>query len=243
MAQLSRDVALRIALAARVLPGVDVQKLISVLHSKVGSPLDDEKLKAVTVTNLKTGIGSHDGEEDGEDIGIGLENIKLAVRYLWGEEEGDEGLPEIQPYKEGDIPQSIRIAIASNSGELVNGHFGSCIRFLIYQLSRDDVRLVDIRSTIEADSSDDRNLFRVNIIKDCQVLFVQSIGGPAAAKVIRADIYPIKVPDVIEATEQLSRFQKVFDAPPPWMAKVLGKTAEERKRFSYDEDEEFLAEG
>lgn len=232
MSQLSRDLALRIALAARVLPGVEVQSLIEIMHDKVGRPLDDEKLKAITVTNLKTGIGSHDGEEDGEDIGIGLENIKLAVRYLWGEEEGDENMPTVQPYKEGDMPESIRVAIASNSGRLLNGHFGSCIRFLVYQLSSQECRLIDIRSTLEADSSDDRNLFRTNIIRDCKVLFIQSIGGPAAAKVVRADIYPIKVPDVIDAEEKLAEFQKVFHAPPPWMAKALGRTAEESKRFT-----------
>lgn len=235
MSHISRELALRIALATRILPGVDVPKLIGILHDKVGSPLDDEKLKAITVTNLKTGIGSLDGEEDGEDIGIGLENIKLAVRYLWGEEEGDEDLPEIQPYKDGDMPESIRVAVASNSGELLNGHFGSCIRFLVYQLSRNDHRLIDIRSTLEADSSDDRNLFRANLIKDSHVLFVQSIGGPAAAKVIRADVYPIKVPDVIDAIEKLTEFQQVFDAPPPWMAKALGRSAEERKRFALHE--------
>ncbi len=232
MNQLSREVALRIALAARVLPGVDVPKLLGILHEKVGSPLNDEKLKAITVTNLKTGIGSLDGEEDGEDIGIGLENIKLAVRYLWGEEQGDEDLPEIQPYKDGDLPESIRIAVASNSGSLLNGHFGSCIRFLVYQLSRHDYRLIDIRSTIEADSAEDRNLFRANLIEDCHVLFVQSIGGPAAAKVIRADIYPIKVPEVIDAIDKLTEFQQVFDSAPPWMAKALGRSAEQRKRFA-----------
>lgn len=234
MSQLSRDLALRIALAARVLPGVEVQRLIEIMHDKVGRPLDDEKLKAITVTNLKTGIGSHDGEEDGEDIGIGLENIKLAVRYLWGEEEGDENMPSVQAYKDGDMPESIRVAIASNSGRLLNGHFGSCIRFLVYQLSSQECRLIDIRSTLEADSSDDRNLFRTNIIRDCKVLFVQSIGGPAAAKVVRADIYPIKVPDVIDAEVKLAEFQKVFDAPPPWMARALGRTAEESKRFAYE---------
>jgi nitrogen fixation protein NifX len=230
MTQLSRDLALRIALAARVLPDVDVPKLIEILHEKVGTPLDDEKLKSVTVTNLKTGIGSLDGEEDGEDIDIGLANIKLAVRYLWGEET-DENLPEVQPYKDGDMPESIRVGMASNSDELLNGHFGSCLRFLVYQLSRNECRLIDIRSTIGADDSDDRNLFRVNLVRDCHVLFMQSVGGPAAAKVIRADIYPIKIPDVIDAVEQLKEFQKVFDAPPPWMAKALGRTAEERKRF------------
>lgn len=235
MTQLSRDLALRIALAARVLPGVDVQQLIDILHEKVGRPLDDEKLKAITVTNLKTGIGSLDGEEDGEDIGIGLENIKLAVRYLWGEEEGDENLPQVQVYKDGDMPESIRVAVASNAGSLLNGHFGSCIRFLVYQLSRNDYKLIGIRSTIEADSAEDRNLFRANLIKDCHVLFVQSIGGPAAAKVVRADIYPIKVPEVVDAVEKLQEFQQVFDAPPPWMAKALGRSPEESKRFALHE--------
>ncbi|WP_019865588.1 dinitrogenase iron-molybdenum cofactor biosynthesis protein [Methylovulum miyakonense] len=234
MDALPRDLALRIALASRVLPGVDLPKMLGILHERVGSPLSDEKLKSVTVTNLKTGLGSLDGEEDGEDIGIGLANIKLAVRYLWGDEAEDEDLPEIQLYKDGDLPESIRVAIGSNSGALINGHFGSCIRFLVYQLSAQDYRLIDIRSTIEADSAEDRNLFRANLIKDCHVMFVQSIGGPAAAKVIRADIYPIKVPDVIEAVEQLKEFQKVFDAPPPWFAKALGRSAEESVRFTHD---------
>lgn len=235
MEQLDRDLALRIALASRILPGVSVSELVELLHERVGSPLDDEKLKAITVTNLKTGIGSHDGEEDGEDIGIGLENIKLAVRYLWGEEAEDENIPEIEVYKDGDMPDSIRVAIASNSGSALNGHFGSCLRYLVYQLSRNDMRLIDIRSTIDADDSDDRNLFRVNLIKDCHVVFVQSVGGPAAAKIVRADIYPIKIPDVIDAVDQLREFQVVFDAPPPWFAKILGVSAEERKRFNYEE--------
>jgi nitrogen fixation protein NifX len=235
--QLDRELALRIALASRILPGVGVSDLVEILHERVGSPLDDDKLKSVTVTNLKTGIGSHDGEEDGEDIGIGLDNIKLAVRYLWGEEAEDVHLPEIQVYKQGDIPDSIRVAISSNSGQTLDGHFGSCLRYLIYQLSKDDMRLIDIRSCIDVDDSDDRNLFRVNLIKDCHVVFVQSIGGPAAAKVIRADIYPVKIPDVIEAPEQLREFQKVFDTPPPWFAKILGVSPEQRKRFNYDLEE------
>ena len=235
MDTLPRELALRIALASRILPGIDIPRLLAILHDRVGSPLDDEKLKSVTVTNLKTGLGSLDGEEDGEDIGIGLANIKLAVRYLWGDEAEDEDLPEIQTYKDGDMPDSIRVAIGSNNGALINGHFGSCIRFLVYQLSQQELRLVDIRSTIEADSSDDRNLFRAQLIKDCHVLFVQSIGGPAAAKVIRQDIYPIKVPDPIEAITQLQEFQSVFAAPPPWFAKALGRSAEERVRFAHDE--------
>lgn len=230
MQTLKPELALRIALAARVLPGVDVATLIDILHDRVGMPLDDEALKRVTVTNLKTGIGSLDGEEDGEDIAIGLENIKLAVRFLWGEE-SDEHLPQVQPCRPGKMPGSVRVAVASNSGDLLNGHFGSCLRYLIYQLSADDMRLIDIRSAVEADEAPDRNQFRVDLIRDCQLLFVQTMGGPAAARVIRADIYPIKVPEVVPAPAKLAEFQRVFQAPPPWFAKILGLSAQARKRF------------
>jgi nitrogen fixation protein NifX len=235
MAELTREIALRIALAARVLPDMSVGKLLDVLQGLAGSSLTDEKLKAITVTNLKTGIGSLDGEEDGEDIGIGLDKIKLAVRYLWGEEQIDESLPEIMPYNDNDMPNSIRVAIASNDGSLLNGHFGSCSRFLVYQLTAQECRLIDIRSTSGADTAEDKNLFRAQLIKDCHIMFVQSIGGPAAAKVIRADIYPIKVPEVVDATEKLEELQAIFDTPPPWLAKALGRTAEERVRFDYSE--------
>lgn len=236
MEQIDRELALRVALAAKILPSVEISMLLDILHDVVGSPLDDEKLKSVTVTNLKTGIGSLDGEEDGEDFGIGLENIKLAVRYLWGEET-DEELPEIVSITK-PLENSIRVAIASNSGASLNGHFGSCIRFLVYEMNREEIHLIDIRSTFGADEADDKNQFRVDLIRDCQVLFVQSMGGPAAAKVIRADIYPIKEPNVTEAEDKLTEFQSVFDAPPPWFAKVLGVKAEDRTRFKYENTED-----
>ena len=39
-------------LASRILPGIDVPSLLEILHERVGYPLDDEKLKSITVTNL-----------------------------------------------------------------------------------------------------------------------------------------------------------------------------------------------
>jgi nitrogen fixation protein NifX len=237
MTALSKDLALRIGLASRVLPGVDIPRLLDILQDRLGAPLTDEKLKSFTVTQLKTGIGSLDGEEDGEDIGVGLANIKQAVRYLWGEDGEANSLPEIKPYTDGELPNSVRIAVASNSGAMIDGHFGSCIRFLIYQLNKDDYRPIDIRSTLEADSAEDKNLFRTQFIEDCHILLVQSIGGPAAAKVIRANIYPLKVPEPMEASKQLQALQQVMhNNPPPWLAKILGQAAEERVRFKNEFD-------
>lgn len=227
---LSREAALRIALAARVLPDIGVARLLDILHRRIHEELNEESLKIITVTDLKTGFASVDGEEDGEDISVGLPAIKEAVRILWGEND-EEDLPEPKTYDQ-PLENPIRVAIASNSGEALNGHFGSCIRYLIYDVNTTDYRLVDVRSALEADFSDDRNAFRVNLIKDCQVLYVVSVGGPAAAKVIRANIYPIKQIDGGEAAEVLSKLQQVMSGnPPPWLAKILGVDAEGRVRF------------
>ncbi|MNZ37286.1 Dinitrogenase iron-molybdenum cofactor [compost metagenome] len=232
---MSRETALRIALAARVLPGIGVGRLLEMLHQSIEGPLTEESLQTVTVTNLKTGFASADGEEDGEDISVGLPAIKDAVRILWGETV-DSDLP--QPVVLDTLPErSIRVAIASNSGENLDGHFGSCLRFLVYQVSAEQVALVDVRSALEADFAEDKNGFRVDLIRDCQVLYVVSVGGPAAAKVVRADIYPIKRIEGGLAQEILAELQAVMaGSPPPWLAKLLGDGAEQRVRFSLSDE-------
>ena len=235
----TREAALRIALAAQAMPNASLSSLIELLQRRLGDEIDEEMLRQVTVTMLKTGFASADGEEDGEDIGIGLEAMKLAVRILWGDTQGDDSLPKIQPYDEGDMPGSVRVAVASDKGDTLSGHFGSCLRFLVYQVSPSEIRLVDIRDTMDADLAEDKNLWRAQLIGDCHVCYVVSIGGPAAAKVIRADIYPIKIADGGPALEIVSQFQKAMvDSPPPWLLKVLGVAAEKRlKNYSAQEEE------
>ncbi|MPM71051.1 hypothetical protein SDC9_118014 [bioreactor metagenome] len=228
-APITREAALRIALAGRAMPGISLPQLIDVLQNRIGKDeIDADDLRTVTVTDLKTAFASADGEEDGEDIGIGLEAMKLAVRILWGDTEG-ENLPPIQPYDEGDMPDSVRVALASDSGEALNGHFGSCMRYLVYQVSAQETRLVGVRDALEADFAEDKNGFRVQLISDCHVLYVVSVGGPAAAKVIKGGIYPIKRIEGGAAAEVLAEFQQMMtQSPPPWLAKILGVDAGQR---------------
>ncbi len=236
---ITQEAALRVALACRAMPNVTLPRLIALLQSHLGEQIDCENLRAITVTNLKTGLGSMDGEEDDEDMGIGIDAMKLAVRILWGEVQDDENLPQAEPYADGDIPDSLRIAIASDSGSDLNGHFGSCLRYLVYQVSATESRLIGVRSALEADFAEDKNLFRCQLIGDCHVLYVVSIGGPAAAKVIRADIFPIKLPNGGPAPEVIGRFQQALsDTPPPWLAKILGVSAEKRLRLYSAENED-----
>lgn len=236
---ITQEAALRVALASRAMPNVTLPRLIALLQSHLGEQIDTDNLRSITVTNLKTGLGSMDGEEDDEDMGLGIDAMKLAVRILWGEVQDDENLPQAEPYTDGDIPDSLRVAIASDSGNELNGHFGSCLRYLVYQVSATESRLIGVRSALEADFAEDKNLFRCQLIGDCHVLYVVSIGGPAAAKVIRADIFPIKLPNGGPAPEVIGRFQQALaDSPPPWLAKILGVSADKRLRLYSAEEED-----
>ena len=232
---ISNEVALRIALAARVLPDVSVKDLITALQVNLDDDLTEESLSKITVTQLKRSFGNIyevDSEWEGEDAdNRDIAAFKEAVKILWGETGYCEQELPLEPYQEGDMPNSIRIAVASNTGEQLDGHFGSCHRYLIYQLSAAEIRLIDVRSALEADLAEEKNRFRVNLIRDCAVVYVVSIGGPAAAKVIQAYIYPMKVEQGGNIREILADLQKaIATSPPPWLAKILGVDAGKRVR-------------
>jgi nitrogen fixation protein NifX len=237
MTTITQGAALRIALAARVLEGVDTKAFTQWVGKKLGLPLTEAKLAGLTVTDLKQALSAEETVETAIETDIDMESLKLAVRYLWGEDiDADENLPLTQAYAAGDMPGSLRVAVASNTDENLDGHFGSALRFLIYQLSKDEIRLVAVRPTLEADLAEDKNAARAALIDDCQIVYVQSVGGPAAAKIVRAGVHPMKYPQTGPAREVIARLQSILDAPPPWLAKILGVEAQSLAKFAEEEE-------
>lgn len=229
---ITKAAALRIAMATRTLSEVNTSALVAKLGEHLGLPVTEEKLSKVTVADLKLILSG----EEGVEPDVESATIKLAVRQLWGESDDAENLPPLDAYAEGDMPGSLRVAVASNTEENLDGHFGSCPRFLIYQVGRDSIRLIDARSTSITEDAEDKNVARANLINDCQIVYVQSIGGPATAKVIRANIHPVKIPEGGKARATLQRLQQVLDAPPPWLARIIGVEAKSLGKFAESEE-------
>lgn len=236
----SREAALRIALAARTLNELDVRQLVGALIEKLEAPLTEAKLGTLTVEDLRV-ILAGDFADQGCHVGIDGETLKEAVRLLWGQGVDNSDFPAIEAYAEGDLPGSIRVAIAANRGEQLDGHFGSCERFLIYQVGQTEMRLIGVRSTVEADTAEDRNAARSALIGDCQIVYVQSIGGPAAAKVVRAGVHPIKQQAGGPVREVLVALQGRLASPPPWLANIMGVKARSLARFEEDLESEDAA--
>ncbi len=219
---LSPDLALRVGLAARELPEAEVQQLVRMLTGHLGVPLTAEKLAGVTSAGLRDAAGRDHLEAVKE---APVERLEAACRALRGEAAVDADIPD--PHPGPPLPGAVRVACASNNGGALDGHFGSCTRFLVYEVSPEGTRLAEVRPVAEAvtdagDRREDKNRARVTLIADCQLLYVCSIGAPAAAKVVNAGVFPMKVPDGGDAAEQMDQLSTALASqPPPWLARVM----------------------
>jgi nitrogen fixation protein NifX len=112
---------------------------------------------------------------------------------------------------------------------------------MVYDVTPQHHRLVEAIAceTVELDrpESEDKIGQKVAALAGCHLLFALAIGPPAAARVIRANIHPIKVdaPERIESV--IARVQSLMTGEPPsWIRKILGdgqhsmKGAKERLR-------------
>jgi nitrogen fixation protein NifX len=234
MTTITKAAAFRITLAAKALADVNLAAFTVKLAEKLGLPLTEEKLATLTVADLKLVLSGEETVEPDVDTA----SIKLAVRFLWGENGDDDDVPVPEAYADGEMPGSLRVAVASNTADNLDGHFGSAPRFLVYQVGKTAIRLIDVRPTLLADEAEDKNVARSGLINDCQIVYVQSIGGPAAAKVVRANVHPIKFPQSVPAREALARLQGTLESPPPWLARIMGVKARSLARFEHNEEAE-----
>lgn len=226
--QLSDEVALRIGLAVRALTVVDLRLLVNVLIAMVGHPITVEKLSKLRLNRLRAGGGELFAKASDEQLRHALDLLKGK-----GIEVAPEPAPQVSHYNEGDMPGSIRVAVASERGEKIDGAFGSCRRFLIYQVSASELRLIGVREVGQVAQTDDKHALRAQLINDCHVLYTTQIGGPAAAKVVRAGVHPMKIDAPVGARVILHQLQNVLQtSPPPWLAKAMGEVPIARLRFS-----------
>ncbi len=228
-APLSEEIALRIGLAARLLPEVDARVLLRALLEIMGEPITAAKLSRLRIGRLKTAANGALA-----DVDSGTLQQTLALLKGQGVERAPEPLPMIEAFLPGDLPGSVRVACASNGGESIDGHFGSCARFLIYQVGPEHMRLIDIREPGAVPESEDRNAYRAQLLADCRVLYTISIGGPAAAKAVRAGLHPIKLSEAAPARDTLARLQMVLaqELPPPWLQKAMGAQPKLHTRYA-----------
>ncbi|KKZ84367.1 nitrogen fixation protein NifX [Rhizobium phaseoli] len=140
---------------------------------------------------------------------------------------------------------ALRVAIATQDMKSLDAHFGSAKRFVVYDVSPDDWKLVEVldfedvsdQSGKHRNEDVDRINSKVKALEGCHLLFCLAIGGPSAARVVSAKIHPIKVSDPQLIEDVLSRTRAMLrTTPPPWLRKVLTEAGAIEKKPFDEED-------
>lgn len=141
---------------------------------------------------------------------------------------------------------AVRVALATQDGRTMNAHFGSAQRFIVYDVSAEAVRLVEtISFEAVSDESgehtkegDDKNGTKIKALAGIDLLVVQAIGGPVAARVIKAQIYPIKLPSAEPVDQVIGKVQDMLRGDtPPWLRKILLRKTERSMDFLDGDDD------
>ncbi|NJA88386.1 dinitrogenase iron-molybdenum cofactor biosynthesis protein [Rhodocyclus tenuis] len=215
--------ALRIGLAARALPGDGLRRLMPVLVEVLGLPLTERKLKELSFARLRSA-------GNGEFASTPRAILLRALGYLRGEIEPrivDAPPPMPQPYRHGDMPGSLRVAVVCRSGERIDGSFSTARSLLIYQVSRQEIRLIDHRPVAaNGGTAGDtpRDAARLAVLGDCQLLYARTLSNRSSASLMRAGIHPVATPEGGEARARLAELQEILRGQPaPWLLRAMGE--------------------
>jgi len=132
------------------------------------------------------------------------------------------------------MENALKVAFASKDMETVNAHFGGAKEFAVYNVSKDGFEL---HGVIKTDTSkltgDDKTDFKVQALKGINIMYCESIGGTAAAKVIRAGINPMKVQEARRIEDILRELIEMINGnPPPWVKRIMNIETTEDPRLA-----------
>lgn len=105
---------------------------------------------------------------------------------------------------------SIKVAVASNDGKVINQHFGHAQEFLIFDLNDDGTfEFVETRENVPTCNGGDHSVSALDstldIIKDTSIVLVSQIGPVASQFLLSNGIQPFMIPTYIdEALEKLA---------------------------------------
>lgn len=99
-----------------------------------------------------------------------------------------------------ESPIKLRVAVSSETGRLVDSHFGKADTFMIYEVSDTDIRQIETREVNQPWEPGDspRSAIRVEIIADCDAVVTSRIGPHAQDSLKARGVLGVEYPYQIE---------------------------------------------
>jgi nitrogen fixation protein NifX len=89
---------------------------------------------------------------------------------------------------------------------------------------------------LEENGNEDKLVPKIQALSECAIVYVSTIGGSAAARLIKNKVTPIKARSEEEKIDDiLNELVKTLNGnPPPWLRKII---QQESKTFDFEDDE------
>lgn len=133
----------------------------------------------------------------------------------------------------------MKVAFATSDNVHINAHFGWAKTIDVYDVSTEGhnfLSTLQFGGDLKEDGNEDKLLPKLEAVADCKIVYVSSIGGSAASRLIRQQVTPIKANStddtIADTLDQLVTTLKA--SPPPWLRKII---RQESKPFDFEEEE------
>lgn len=136
-----------------------------------------------------------------------------------------------------------KVAFASSDLKKVDQHFGSAERFAIYQVTPEEITLLEVAEfgALEQDGNENKLLEKFVILDGCVAVYCLAVGPSAVRQLMTLKIQPMKVAHGTQINATLKELQHDFnDGQSGWLARALAAREEKsEKRFDVMENEEW----
>jgi nitrogen fixation protein NifX len=119
----------------------------------------------------------------------------------------------------------MKVAFATKDLVSIDEHFGWAKQFAVYDITKDGFKLAEVVKSEESpENEDDKINSKIDAVRGCAIVYCQAIGPTAAARVVKAQIHPIKVEKVIPIEEALNSLVAMLNGnPPPWIKRIIAR--------------------
>ena len=119
----------------------------------------------------------------------------------------------------------MKVAFATKDLVSVDEHFGWAKQFAVYDITKEGFKLSEVVKSEESpENEDDKINSKIDAVRGCSIVYCQAIGPAAAARVVKAQIHPIKVEKVIPIKEALNSLVAMLNGnPPPWIKRIIAR--------------------
>ncbi len=119
----------------------------------------------------------------------------------------------------------MKVAFATKDLVSVDEHFGWAKQFAVYNITKDGFTLAEVVKSEDSPEIEDEKInSKIAAIQGCSIVYCQAIGPTAAARVVKAQIHPIKVDKAIPIEEALNSLVAMLNGnPPPWIKRIVAR--------------------